>query len=122
MKTLCLILMGLAASVVINGTALAQDKSASHQGGVTNSTAAVSFSMDLKPAPTLPWGSNLAATGLLVDFIQPQQTWNLLNPRAPASALAGQTVSVNPPAIRHPKDDDLANHEANFVFLKLSFR
>jgi hypothetical protein len=121
MKTLCLILMGLAASVVINGTALAQDKSASHQGGLTNSTA-VSFSMNLKPAPTLLFGPNLAASGLVVDFIQPQQTWPLFNPLTPAPALTAQTPNVNPPAIRHPKDDDLVNHEANFVFLKLSFR
>jgi len=113
--------MGLAASVVMAGTALAQDKSAVHQGGLTNSIEPISFSLNSKTEPTLLWGASLSASGLLVDFIEPQPTLNLFNPLAPAPVVTGQTITVRPPATTPPANDDLANHQASLVFLKLSF-
>lgn len=123
MKTHRLILVALAAGAVMAGTARAQDKSASHQGESTNFTAQPSFSMNLKMAPAIQWGPNLPVTGLLVDFLKPEQTWNLFNPLIPPPVAIQPAITVPPPVSAQPNhmNDDLADHEANFVFLKLSF-
>ncbi len=68
MKTIPRFLMVLAAGALLTGVAQAQDKTAVHQGMSTNAPANALFSLTLSPAPTLPFGPDAQATGLLVDL------------------------------------------------------
>ena len=123
MKTLRLISTVLAAGVILTGTARGQDSYASHKGTLTNSVPNSSFSLELKSAPTIAVSANLQLTGLLVDFLHPQETCDLFNPYLPAPVAARPATTVRPPVNpTHIDDsDDLAVHGASFVLLKLSF-
>ena len=121
MKTIPRFLMVLAAGALLTGVAQAQDKTAVHQGMSTNAPANARFSLTLSPAPTLPFGPDAQATGLLVDLLQPDQTIDLFNPWVSPFGVPPPPVTLAQPVAQH-MDDNLADHDAGFVFLRLSFR
>ena len=71
--------------------------------------------------PQLILGSSTRVTGLYVDCLQPQQTWNMLT----ASARTRDLPAPIPPYLLpvtapHPFNSDLAVHEPDFAVLRLS--
>ena len=110
-----------AASVVMAGTAHGQDKSALfHQGLVTNSIAGIT--LEMKTEPKFVLGSSTRLTGLFVDLITPQQTWNMLNPSVPVRNLqASAPPYLMPVKAPRPIHDSAVNNEPDFAVLRLSF-
>ncbi len=115
--------MVLAASAAMSGAAQpVLDVSAASQHQLrTNPAVNVSFYGNLNTTPNIGLGSDLLATGLFVDMLKPQPTWNLFNASVPAGGLINPMLVVSPPAAASHPNDDLAVHEPSLVFLKLSF-
>ncbi|MDD5138866.1 MAG: hypothetical protein PHY43_01240 [Verrucomicrobiales bacterium] len=110
-----------AAGVVIAGAAPVQDESASfYQEMLTNSTARITLEMNAEPQ--LELGSNLQLTGLFVDCVMPQETWDMLDPSVPSARNPQELVppSLLPVMPLRPINDP-AVHEPDFALLRLSF-
>ena len=75
----------------------------------------------LQTEPHWILGTNTLVTGLIVDGLQPKQTWRMLNPAAPASDSTGLTTSSPPPVkAARSLDNNLAEHEPDFALLRFS--
>ncbi len=109
-----------AASFMIAGVALAQDKSVSfHQETVTNSTTNITFKLESEPK--LQLGPNSELTGLFVDLLRPQETLMMLDPSVPSKNLTSPVPPSLLPVMPLQPLSNPAVHEANFAFLRLSF-
>jgi hypothetical protein len=111
----------LAVSMVVCGTARAQDNAAlTHEGVATNAPAHIT--VETNSAPTLAWGSRSQVSGLCVDLIRPGQTWAMLKPSGPARDHSA-TVAPDLLPVTEPRsmNDNLAVHEPGIALLRFSF-
>jgi hypothetical protein len=93
------------------------------QGGTVmfNQKMQANTTLEAMMEPRLILGSSTRVTGLYVDCLQPQQTWNMLT----ASAVTRVQPESIPPYLLlvtapHPFNNDLAVHEPDFAVLRLS--
>jgi hypothetical protein len=113
--------LGLAAGMLVSGAVQAQDKSALAQPVLTtNGTPGVVLERQAEPHYDL--GSRTLASGLVVDFIEPQQTWDLFNPALTTPAPPKPDVLMPPIVVAPPPISGPENHGPNFAILKISFR
>jgi hypothetical protein len=119
------ILAVFAAGLILTAAAQAQDGSTLSRQGVTTNSAAAAVTLDVKAQPTLHWADHTQVSGLFVDLVRPQETWNLLNPVTPAPTVAPtpgeaqlQTKVPVPPSDR---DSNVQNRGPNFAVLRFSF-
>jgi hypothetical protein len=113
-----------AGCMILTVAVQAQDKSSLSRPGVsTNSPSAAT--MDVKIQPSVPWGDHMQVSGLLIDCVQPRQTWSLLNPAMPAPPLPPpQTqaqLQTQVPITPSNRDSDVENRGPNFAVLRFSF-
>ena len=110
-----------AASVVMAGTALAQDQSISFDQ-ILQAQSAAGVTWDVKGEPTVTLGPNTRLTGLFVDCFAPQQTWAMLNPSVPSRNLQTPLPTyLLPVTVPRPMSDPAAVHGTDFLLLRLSF-
>jgi hypothetical protein len=120
MNALSKTFLGLAAGMLISGTGQAQDKSALVQPDITtNTTPALLLEKKLEPHYDL--GSRTLVSGLVVDFIEPQQTWDVLNPALPGTVLPTPDILMPPPVVAPSPISGPENHGPNFAVLRFSF-
>lgn len=75
----------------------------------------------LHTEPQWKLGTNALVTGLIVDGLQPKQTWKMLNPAEPASDKKNpRFVPSQPGSAARAEDNNLADHEADFALLRFS--
>ncbi len=102
------------------GMVQAQDNSALVQpGGTTNAIPALI--LEKPSAPHYDLGSRTLASGLVVDFIEPSQTWALFNPALSAPELPKPAILMPPPVVAPPPISGPENHGPNFAILRISF-
>jgi len=90
-------------------------------GMATNAVANLAIYQDLTAEPKLVWGSNRRVSGLFVDLIRPQQTWDmLLAPGTAPGPIRSAPVWPVTQTVGRPEGDQGA-HDANFAILKVSF-
>jgi hypothetical protein len=76
----------------------------------------------MKTEPKFVLGSSTRLTGLFVDLITPQQTWQMLNPSMPVRNLqASAPPYLLPVKAPRPIHDSAVNNEPDFAVLRLSF-
>ena len=109
----------LVTATFVTGSGLAQDNSALVQGMQTN--AATAFLLVKKTEPQFILGSRTVASGLVVDFMEPVQTWNLFNPAFPAPVKPKPEPSTPPVIVPPPPISAPEFHGPNFAFLRISF-
>jgi hypothetical protein len=93
----------------------------SRPGMATNAVANIALYQDLTMEPRLAWGSNRRVSGLFVDLIRPQQTWDmLLAPGAAPGPVRSEPAWPVTQTVCRP-DGDQGVHDANFAILRVSF-
>jgi len=77
------------------------------------------FTAPIEPHWTL--GTNTLLTGAVVDALNPQETWKMMNPRESEKKLPWQSTSSALP-VTGPQffNSDLAVHEADFALVRFS--
>jgi hypothetical protein len=120
MKDLRKFFMALAVGAAVSGSLPAQDKSALVQP-VTHTNTIPDLLLERKLEPHFDLGSRTLASGLVVDFIEPAQTWDLLNPALPVPRATPPAILM-PPAVVAPRPvSEPENHGPNFAILRISF-
>ena len=112
--------LAVTAGVLVGGMVHAQEKSALTQPATTTN-ATPSLVLEKKLAPHYDLGSRTQISGLMVDFIEPQQTWDVLNPTLPAPTQPKPDVLMPPVVVAPPPISGPVNHGPNFAFLRISF-
>jgi len=120
MNALRKIFLGVAAGMLAAGISQAQDKSALVQPGMTTNATPVLI-LERPTEPHYDLGSRTLVSGLVVDFIEPQQTWDVLNPALPAPAVPKPDVLMPPAVVAPPPLSGPENHGPNFAVLRFSF-
>jgi hypothetical protein len=110
----------LTAGGLAAGSVQAQDKSAQVQPVLTTN-AVPALVLEKTPAPHFDLGFRTLVSGLVVDFIEPQQSWDVLNPALSAPALPKPDVLMPPPVVAPPPISGPEHHEPNFAILRISF-
>ena len=111
---------GLAAGMLVAGSGQAQDKSALVQPVVTTNTTPA-LVLEKTTVPHFDLGSRTLVSGLVVDFIEPQQTWDVLNPALSAPVQPKPDVLMPPPVVAPLPLSGPVNHGPNFAILRISF-
>ena len=112
--------LSLTAGVLATGVVQAQDKSALVQPGITTNTTPA-LVLEKSPLPHYDLGSRTQISGLVVDFIEPQQTWDVLNPALTGPALPKPDVLMPPPVVAPTPISGPEHHGPNFAILRISF-
>ena len=109
-----------AASAGIAGAAPPPDTSTSfYREMLKDSTGRTPLYMTTEPR--LDLGPNARLTGFFVDCAMPQQTWEMLNPPAPAGSLPKTVPPSLLPVMPLPPISNPAVQEPDFALLRLSF-
>ena len=71
--------------------------------------------------PQWKLGTNTLVTGLIVDGLEPKQTWKMLNP-APSASDSTRLTTWSPSPVKAARcaDNNLADHESDFALLRFS--
>jgi hypothetical protein len=86
---------------------------------LTKTTGTNVFTMPIEPHWTL--GTNTLVTGAVVDCLDPQQTWKMLNPPPESEKkLPWQSTASLPVTGPQFFNSDLAVHEADFALVRFS--
>jgi len=110
----------VAAGMLVAGQTQAQDNSALVRQGMPTNTVPI-VTLEQKTTPHYDLGSRTLASGLVVDFIEPQQTWDLFNPALRVPAQPKPDVLMPPPVVAPPPISGPEHHGPNFAILRISF-